>query len=87
MGTFEEEEIGLLTEYSNPLEPIPPDIPDYLRSVHNAPLRALLRAILFDIYGTLVISASGDVGSAANDSREHAFLDAYEIASGSPLPE
>ncbi len=87
MGTFEEEEIGLLTEYSNPLEPIIPVIPDYLHPVRNARLPNRPRAILFDVYGTLVISASGEVGSAANESREQAFLEAYRIASGSPLPE
>jgi len=86
MGTFEEEEIGLLSAHSSPLDPIPPVIPDSLLSVHNAPLPFRPRAILFDIYGTLLISASGEVGSAATDSREQAFLDAYRIASGSALP-
>jgi len=87
MGTYEEEEIGLLAAYSNPLEPIPPLIPDFLHSVHSAALLRRPRAVLFDIYGTLLISASGDVGSSASDSRERAFLDAYRIASGSELPD
>ncbi|MFW6312448.1 MAG: HAD family hydrolase [Spirochaetota bacterium] len=87
MGTFEEEEIALLVEYSTPLEPIPPDIPEFLRSLRNVPLPRPPRAILFDIYGTLVISASGEIGSAADVTREGAFLDAYRIASGSALPD
>jgi putative hydrolase of the HAD superfamily len=32
-----------------------------------------LRAVLFDVYGTLFISASGDIGTAAGESRAAAF--------------
>ncbi len=34
-----------------------------------------IRAVLFDIYGTLMISASGDIGSDAGDHREQALAD------------
>lgn len=39
---------------------------------HTAPL-AGIRAVLFDIYGTLVISASGDIGLGGDRNEEEAF--------------
>ena len=37
-----------------------------------------IRAVLFDIYGTLLISASGDVGVVATQSREGALIGALQ---------
>lgn len=52
------------------LEPVPTDV---------APRPAQLdgiRAVLFDVYGTLLISDSGDVGTASEFSRGDAFAEA-----------
>jgi putative hydrolase of the HAD superfamily len=43
-----------------------------------------IRAVLFDIYGTLVISASGDIGLAGEQNEEHAFLAALDAAGVEP---
>jgi len=44
-------------ENRKPMEPIPTDIAPRLRRLSN------IRAVVFDVYGTLVISGSGEVGS------------------------
>jgi len=86
MGTFEEEEIGLLVEYSKPFEPIVPSLPSPLASLARRPLPRRPRAILFDVYGTLFLSASGEIGTADSPSREAHFLEAYRIVCGKTLP-
>ena len=96
MGTFETEQVGIFIAHSSPLEAVPPEVPPDLRAlgrVLSAPPRAAGRP--FDIYGTLVVSGSGEVGSAVGEpsrgepSRGDAagpFVRSFEIASGSPLP-
>ena len=42
-----------------PLDPVPTEVEPVLRPLHG------IQAVLFDVYGTLFISASGDVGTAA----------------------
>lgn len=39
-----------------------------------------IRAILFDIYGTLFVSASGDVGTALSDGENNRFTEAFAEA-------
>ncbi len=51
-------------ELSAPLEPIPTG-----ETLHLEPLDGI-ETVLFNIYGTLLISGSGDVGTAAIDSTE-----------------
>ncbi len=48
----------LMAPYITPLQPVPTDA----RSFNN--LRSPIRGILFDVYGTLFISASGDISNA-----------------------
>lgn len=48
------------------MQPQPTDVEASVRSL------AGIRAVIFDVYGTLVISGSGDVGSA--DTRDHSDL-------------
>jgi len=52
---------------SRPLEPIPTGVAPVL-----APL-AGIRAVFFDLYGTLLISASGDIGTNPSDGKAAAF--------------
>ncbi|MEX0741803.1 MAG: HAD family hydrolase, partial [Phycisphaeraceae bacterium] len=55
--------IGRIRNLSMPMEPLPTGIEPHL------PALGEIRTILFDIYGTLFISGSGDVGThAATDS-------------------
>jgi putative hydrolase of the HAD superfamily len=65
------ERVDSLTQ---PLVPRPTDTPARLESVPD------IRAVLFDVYGTLVISASGDIGLSADAARSDAFLDAWGAA-------
>lgn len=46
-----------------------------------------LRAVLFDVYGTLLVSGSGDVGTALTKARAEAFADALEAASLPAAPD
>ncbi len=49
------EYISIIKRYASPLEPIPTGMEG------SGSLRAPVRAVLFDVYGTLFISGSGDV--------------------------
>ncbi len=51
--------LQIIRRHSRPLEPIPTSLPPRLRPCPT------VRAVLFDIYGTLLISGSGDIGTAA----------------------
>lgn len=53
-----------------PLSPLPTGMAECL-----VPLPGV-RAVLFDIYGTVLVSASGDVGAGDQADREQAFRDA-----------
>ena len=64
--------IALITESSRPLEPLP------TRRTPRLSVLAGIRAVLFDVYGTLVISASGDVGLSSSRGRTAAMTTALE---------
>jgi len=66
---------------SPPLQPLPTGLPPRLRTL------AGIRAVLFDVYGTLMISASGDVGPATAADSERAFRDALRESGIGTLPE
>ncbi len=67
-----EELIDLIRTAAVPMEPV-------ATSVHERCQRLpAVRAVLFDIYGTLLISSSGDIGAARIRARRRAFQDALE---------
>ncbi len=53
----------IFSQYTRPLVPIPTGIP------RGGSLEKAIQCILFDVYGTLFISASGDTGSIAADEQ------------------
>ncbi|UCD30907.1 MAG: HAD family hydrolase [Desulfobacterales bacterium] len=53
-----------ITEYIQPLDPIPTSLR------YNGKLDQSIRCVLFDIYGTLFISGSGDIGIAKKAFQE-----------------
>jgi putative hydrolase of the HAD superfamily len=58
--------IDQIVRHRSPLKPIPTDIKSKLVEI------PAIRAVIFDIYGTLVVSGSGDVGSAdVSQSTDH----------------
>jgi putative hydrolase of the HAD superfamily len=64
---------GIVHRLTRPLEPVPTGYPPHLDKVR-------VRAIIFDIYGTLLISAAGDVGLDSAVDDEEAFLAALTDA-------
>lgn len=65
---------ALIRDRSRPLEPRPTGAAPQLTPLTD------VRAVLFDVYGTLVISGSGDVGTHAAEDRSGAFVAALEAA-------
>ena len=65
---------ALIRDLSSPLKPLPTRTPADLRGLHG------IKAVLFDVYGTLVISGSGDVGVNAAAGRGEAFVEAVRAA-------
>jgi len=61
----------MIRHHCVPLEPVLTDSEPVLHALRG------IRAVLFDLYGTLFISASGDVGTAAAAQREEAFREAF----------
>lgn len=59
---------------STPLEPRPTDTIPRIDPLSG------IRAVLFDVYGTLVISASGDIGLAGEQDADSAFAAALDAA-------
>lgn len=57
-----------------PLEPLPTELKPELNRLSD------IKAILFDVYGTLIISGSGDVGTAAATDTAEAMTQALEAA-------
>ena len=64
--------IALIRARSRPLEPKPTGIEPRLRAFES------IRAVLFDVYGTLLISASGEVGAARQASNQDAVGEALD---------
>lgn len=73
--------VHLIEEKSPRLTPDPPSPamigPELLNRANKA-ITHPIRAVLFDVYGTLFVSGSGDVGSALNKSRPEPFEKAYK---------
>jgi putative hydrolase of the HAD superfamily len=63
--------IERITSLTRPLEPQPTDT-----APRAAPIPGI-RAVLFDVYGTLVISGCGDIGVAAVSHSRSPFVDAW----------
>lgn len=64
----------IIKSLAQPMEPVPTEVSPRLGQLDG------IQAVLFDIYGTLLISGSGDVGVATKMSKPDAFLDALRAA-------
>ena len=60
--------ISLIKQASKPLVPKPAPLPPEWESLCYVKSMPGIRAVLFDVYGTLFCSAVGDIGLAANDT-------------------
>jgi putative hydrolase of the HAD superfamily len=70
--------VEMLRRHARPMQPIATDVAPRLATLPD------IRAVLFDVYGTLLISGSGDVGTVA-DTAPEAFQQACR-AVGLRLP-
>lgn len=62
----------IILKHSSPLAPVATEVAPQLEPLSG------LRAVLFDVYGTLVISASGDIGANSGDHRQDALQQTCE---------
>lgn len=77
--TSSESLVRLIRGLSRPLQPIPTGEASRLKKLPN------IRAVIFDIYGTLFVSASGDISLAQDGEREDAMRAAL-AAEGLDVP-
>jgi putative hydrolase of the HAD superfamily len=66
--------ISRIKELSTPLRPIPTGAPIHLEPIDG------VTSVLFDVYGTLLISGSGDVGTAAAADSSEALAQALTVS-------
>ena len=66
----------------NPVAPIPAELPPRLAEFVDRQLPRRPRALLFDVYGTLFVSASGDIGTSSSTIVNTAVARALATASG-----
>ena len=66
--------IDHIRRLSGPMEPQATGLAERLQPLHN------IRAVLFDIYGTLFISGTGDISLARAMSNEQALMEALRFA-------
>ncbi len=59
--------LQIISEHQVPLAPLPTDMPSRMDRLDG------IKAVLFDVYGTLFVSGSGDVGTAAATDTAEAF--------------
>jgi putative hydrolase of the HAD superfamily len=64
--------IALLRRHARVLTPIPTDQPARLTGLPG------IRAVLFDVYGTLFVSASGDIAASDGEERSRAMAEALK---------
>ncbi len=72
---------ALLRDHSSPLDAQPTGLAPHLERLDG------IKAVLFDVYGTLVISGSGDVGTHAAEDRGDAFRDALRTVDAHAAPD
>ena len=68
----------IIRRLSQPLEPVATEYPARLDKLTG------IRAVLFDVYGTLLISGSGEVGTARTSARADAFAEALASVGMAP---
>lgn len=57
----------IIRSHSQPLDPIPTGYPSHLPALPG------IRAVVFDVYGTLFVSGSGDIGASSDDHHDFAL--------------
>jgi putative hydrolase of the HAD superfamily len=63
-----------ISDLSEPLKPIPTGYSNHIEKLSD------IKSVIFDVYGTLLISASGDLGVAQKTDNESAFRESLSSA-------
>ena len=63
-----------ISDLSEPLKPIPTGFANHIEKLSD------IKSVIFDVYGTLLISASGDLGVTQKTDNENAFREALSSA-------
>lgn len=72
----------IIRQHASPLQPLPTTMPS------NLPEMRGLRAVIFDVYGTMFVSGSGDVGTAEVADQAGAWSAALRsVGLTSPIPD
>ena len=66
--------IDRIRQLSSPMTPRPSGVLEHLRKLDD------IRAVVFDVYGTLFISGTGDISIAREMSNEQALTEALQFA-------
>ena len=72
--------IDIIRRESNPLAPLPTDIDAQLRVLPG------IKCVVFDVYGTLMVSGVGDISHSSVDDRKQAIFKLFEQM-GIPLKQ
>jgi putative hydrolase of the HAD superfamily len=70
--TLKKKIIDIICHNSTQIDPIPTEEKEQLLGSGK------IKSIIFDIYGTLLISASGDIGTVKNSSKSETFLNSLQ---------
>jgi len=70
--TFQQALIEQISQLNSPMKPKPTGVSERLLPLIE------IRVVLFDIYGTLFISGSGDIGVASKTSNQKALAQALQ---------
>ena len=84
MSSILDELVTFISSHSYPLDPVLPDLPTELVPRVGRHLPLAPRAVLFDVYGTLFLSGSGDISIASEDQSTHPFRRALEHVDTQP---
>lgn len=82
MATIEDDLIQMICDRSVPASPVAPKLHEPYAGLVAARLPRRPRAVLLDIYGTLVVSASGEVGTVDKQSGWSTFAQSIAKATG-----
>ena len=85
MPILDDDLVGYVRELSHPAHPELPELPSACDTLLSRPLPRRPKAVLFDIYGTLFTSASGDISTASRSDNTPAIRSALGLI-GPGLP-
>ncbi len=68
MESVPQEFLEIIRRHSRPLEPLPTEVAPVLRRLPD------VRVVLWDVYGTLFVSGSGEIGTGVREAKQQALV-------------